>query len=109
MALTKADIVSAIYGQGILSKADANQAVEKVLELIKQSLVAGDEVLISGFGKWGVRDKSQRIGRNPQTGDSITLDARKTVYFKPSRLLKGSVNGEEYEEEEQNYAAFSFN
>jgi integration host factor subunit alpha len=88
MALTKADIVAAIYGQGLLSKADASQAVEAVLYIIKQELIKGEEVLLSGFGKWGVRSKSQRIGRNPQTGKRITLKARKVVYFKPSKLLK---------------------
>ena len=91
MALTKADIVAAIYGQGVLNKADANMAVERVLTIIKNALVGGDEVLISGFGKWATRDKAQRSGRNPQTGDNITLQARKAVFFKPSRILKARI------------------
>lgn len=91
MALTKADIVAEIYGQGILSKADANQAVESALKLIKQALINNDEVMISGFGKWAVRLKGERTGRNPQTGGAMTLNARKTVYFKCSRVLKERV------------------
>ncbi|MDR1396442.1 MAG: integration host factor subunit alpha [Desulfarculales bacterium] len=92
MALTKADIVAAIYGQGLLNKADAGQAVETVLTLIKHRLMAGEEVLLSGFGKWGVRAKSERAGRNPQTGAHIALQSRKIVYFKPSKLFRNSVN-----------------
>ena len=88
MALTKADIVAEIYGQGILSKSNANQAVEQVLELIKSHLVKGEDVLISGFGRWAVRSKIERQGRNPQTGKRLTLSARRTVAFRPSRILK---------------------
>lgn len=91
MALTKADIVAAIYGQGVLSKADANLAVERVLAIIKDTLASGEEVLISGFGKWDTRDKAERTGRNPQTGGNIVLQARKAVYFKPSRILKARI------------------
>jgi integration host factor subunit alpha len=108
MALTKADIIAAIYGQGILNKMDASRAVEHVLALIKKSLINGDEVMISGFGRWGTRDKAERTGRNPQTGSSITLNARRTVYFKPSRLLKLKVKdadsflSEEYSDYDSN-------
>jgi integration host factor subunit alpha len=91
MALTKADIAAAIYGQGLLSKADASRAVETVLTLIKHKLMNGEDVLLSGFGKWGVRVKSERAGRNPQTGAHITLPARKIIYFKPSKLFRDSV------------------
>ena len=92
MALTKADIVAEIYGQGVLNKWDANLAVERVLAIIKDSLIAGDEVLISGFGKWAIHDKAERIGRNPQTGNNLVLRARKSVFFKPSRILRARVN-----------------
>lgn len=92
MALTKADIVAEIYGQGILSKADANRAVETALRLMKQALISGEDVMLSGFGKWAVRAKNQRIGRNPQTGGAMTLNARKTVYFKCSRVLKEAIS-----------------
>jgi integration host factor subunit alpha len=91
MALTKADIAAVIYGHGLLSKADASRAVETALTLIKHALINGEEVLLSGFGKWGVRAKSERAGRNPQTGDYITLQARKIIYFKPSKLLKNNI------------------
>jgi nucleoid DNA-binding protein len=92
MALTKADIVATIYGQGLLSKADASRIVETVLGIIKQSLIKDNEMLLSGFGKWGIRAKAPRTGRNPQTGGHITLKAHRIVYFKPSKLLKDRVN-----------------
>ncbi len=91
MTLTKADIVAKVYAQGRLSKAEATQAVERTLELIKQALVDGQEVLISGFGKWSVRDKSERRGRNPQTGEPLVLPARRVVSFRPSRVLKAKI------------------
>lgn len=91
MTLTKADIVAQVYAQGQLTKAEAADAVERGLELIKQSLATGDEVLVSGFGKWSVREKAERRGRNPQTGDPLLLPPRKVVTFRPSRVLKAKV------------------
>jgi integration host factor subunit alpha len=93
MTLTKADIIAQVYAKGQLSKSEAVDAVERALELIKHALASGDEVLISGFGKWSVRAKSQRRGRNPQTGDPLILPSRKVVTFRPSRVLKANIQG----------------
>ena len=95
MTLTKADIVAEVYAQGLLTKAEAADAVERSLDLIKEALAAGEEVLVSGFGKWSVRAKTERRGRNPQTGDPLTLPPRRVVTFRPSRVLKARVQGEE--------------
>lgn len=91
MTLTKVDIVARVYAQGQLSKADAAGAVERTLQLIKDALADGEEVLVSGFGKWSVRDKSERRGRNPQTGDPLILPPRRVVTFRPSRVLKAKI------------------
>lgn len=91
MTLTKAHMVAKVYAQGLLTKSEAADAVEQSLELIKEALGSQEEVLISGFGKWSVRAKSQRRGRNPQTGDPLTLPARKVVTFRPSRVLKAKI------------------
>lgn len=94
MTLTKADIVAQVYAQGQLTKAEAAEAVEQGLELIKQALSTGEEVLVSGFGKWSVREKAERRGRNPQTGDPLILPPRKVVTFRPSRVLKAKVQAQ---------------
>ena len=94
MTLTKADIVARVYAQGMLTKAEAAESVEQTLELIKAALESEDEVLVSGFGKWSVRRKAARRGRNPQTGEPLTLPPRKVVTFKPSRVLKAKVQGQ---------------
>ncbi len=95
MTLTKADLVAAVYAQGLLTKAEAADAVERSLDLIKEALGNGEEVLVSGFGKWSVRAKTERRGRNPQTGDPLTLPPRRVVTFRPSRVLKARVQSEE--------------
>ncbi|MCF8034835.1 MAG: integration host factor subunit alpha [Desulfarculaceae bacterium] len=94
MTLTKADIVAQVYAQGQLTKAEAADAVERGLELIKEALSYGEEVLVSGFGKWSVREKAERRGRNPQTGDPLILPPRKVVTFRPSRVLKAKVQAQ---------------
>jgi integration host factor subunit alpha len=95
MTLTKADLVAAVYAQGLLTKAEAADAVERSLDLIKEALGNGEEVLVSGFGKWSVRSKTERRGRNPQTGDPLTLPPRRVVTFRPSRVLKARVQAED--------------
>ncbi len=96
MTLTKADIISRVYAQGQLTKSEAAHAVEMTLELIKDALASRQEVLISGFGKWSARAKSERRGRNPQTGEPLMLPARKVVTFRPSRVLKYRIQGQTY-------------
>jgi integration host factor subunit alpha len=67
--------------------------VETFLALSKNSLIEGEDLLLSGFGKFNVKDKKARRGRNPQTGDELTLDARRVVTFKPSGILRAKING----------------
>jgi integration host factor subunit alpha len=95
MPLTKASLVQALFEQEILSKAEAARAVDAVFFLIKQTLAMGEDVLISGFGKWVVKAKKERRGRNPQTGTDLMIDARRVVNFKASGVLRRLVNQEE--------------
>jgi integration host factor subunit alpha len=102
--LTKADLAEAIYDTLPIDKQKASEIVEDYIELIKDSLEKEGKVMLSGFGSYEVKYKPPRRGRNPQTGDSIILRARKVVKFKPSQLLRKAINGEhidarEYEAE----------
>jgi integration host factor subunit alpha len=90
--LTKAHIVENLFGQNLFTKTESAQIVETLFELIKQSLEEGDDVLISGFGKFSVKEKHQRRGRNPQTGEPVMLDSRKVVTFKCSGVLRDKIN-----------------
>ena len=72
---------------------EASEVVEKLLGIIKNRLIGGEDVMISGFGKWNVKSKHARHGRNPQTGAQIVLDARRVVTWSYSPLLKKAVNG----------------
>ena len=92
MTLTQSDIVQEVYKNHDLTKAEATEAVESFLSLTKATLIKGSDLLLSGFGKFNVRDKNPRRGRNPQTGDDLTLDARRVVTFKPSGILRNRVN-----------------
>jgi len=92
MSLTKVDIIESIYEKLGIPKKDCVRIVESVFEIIKDDLDKGNDVMISGFGKWTVKAKKKRKGRNPQTGESLMIDARKVVTFKPSQVLRGSVN-----------------
>jgi len=90
--LTKAQIVEGIFAKNLFTKSESARIVETLFELVKQSLESGDDVLISGFGKFSVKEKHQRRGRNPQTGESITLAPRKVVAFKCSGILRDAIN-----------------
>ena len=92
MSLTKIDIIEAVYTHLGIPKKDCIRIVESVFEIIKDDLDKGNDVMISGFGKWTVKAKKQRKGRNPQTGKGLMIDARKVVTFKPSQVLKGTIN-----------------
>ncbi|NLD36379.1 MAG: integration host factor subunit alpha [Desulfatiglans sp.] len=92
MALTKEQIICDIYDNVGLSKTKSRSVVERVFEMIKTSLVGGEDVLISGFGKLSVKNKSQRRGRNPQTSEDLMLAPRRVVVFKTSGLLRDSIN-----------------
>ena len=93
MSLTKINIIDSIYEKLGIPKKECVSIVESVFAIIKDDLYGGRDVMISGFGKWTVKAKKQRKGRNPQTGESLMIDARKVVTFKPSQVLRGAVNG----------------
>ena len=90
--MTKADLVTAICGNSDIKKENASELLEDLLEIIKTALEAGEEVKIVGFGKFEVRNKLERRGRNPQTGETITIESRKILTFKPSTILKKLIN-----------------
>lgn len=98
--LTKADLADAIYATLPVDKQKAAQIVEDYIEIIKESLEKDGKVMLSGFGSYEVKSKPPRRGRNPQTGDSIILRARKVVKFKPSQLLRKAINGQHFDENE---------
>ncbi len=92
MAMTKADIVEALYQKVGFSKKEAADLVEMVFDTIKDTLSKGDKIKISGFGNFLVREKRSRMGRNPQTGQSIEISARRVLTFRPSQVLRAEVN-----------------
>ncbi len=93
MTLTKAMIVDAIHEQLGYPKNKSAEMLETLLELIKGNLEKGEDVLISGFGKFCVKAKNQRRGRNPATGADMILDQRRVVTFRCSHLLREKING----------------
>lgn len=92
MSLTKIDIIDSIYEKLGIPKKECVSIIESIFAIIKDDLDQGNDVMISGFGKWTVKAKKQRKGRNPQTGESLMIDARKVVTFKPSQVLREAVN-----------------
>ena len=94
--MTKADIVEKVYQKIGFSKKEASELVEMVFGQLKTKLCNGDKVKISGFGNFIVREKKSRVGRNPQTGDQITISARRVLTFRPSQVLKAMLNGEDH-------------
>lgn len=102
--LTKADIVDRVYGKIGFSKKEATDLVELVFSSLKEKIVAGKKVKISGFGNFVVRSKQPRKGRNPQTGETIEISARRVLNFRPSQVLKAQLNGEaipDFEEDDE--------
>ena len=93
MALTKNDIVEKIYLTLGLPKSQSTECVETCLEIIKRTLVNGEDILISSFGKFTVKEKKARQGRNPQTAQDMQLRARRVVTFRCSGKLRDKVNG----------------
>ena len=94
MALTKAHIIESIHNQLGLPKKNCAEIFESLLEIMKNSLAEGDDVLISGFGKFCVKDKKERRGRNPATGYDMMLDQRRVVTFRCSSVLRIRINGD---------------
>ena len=92
MSLTKDKLITRLQTQAGLDKRESRQIVERVLEIMKDTLAEGDDLLISGFGKFSVRQKRARRGRNPQTKASLVLAARKVLVFKASGVLRERMN-----------------
>ena len=92
MTLTKIQIVELIQNQTSFSKSRSSEILETLLEIIKSTLASGEEVLVSGFGKFCVKEKRERKGRNPATGEDLILQPRKVVTFRCSGKLRETVN-----------------
>ena len=99
MALTKSDIVATVHELGFTKKKSVD-IIESLLEIIKGTLEKSEDVLISGFGKFCVKNKRQRRGRNPATGQDLILRERRVTTFKCSGKLRSKINGVEYSEQE---------
>ena len=91
MALTKAEVAEHLFEKVGLSKKDAKNMVEVFFEEIRETLESGEQVKLSGFGNFDLRQKSERPGRNPKTGEDIPISARKVVTFRPGQKLKNRV------------------
>lgn len=91
MALTKADLANSLFEELGLNKREAKEFVDAWFETIREALENGDNVKLSGFGNFQLRDKNQRPGRNPKTGEEIPISARRVVTFKPGQKLRSRV------------------
>jgi len=94
MTLTKADIAEQIHKEVGSTKKQSVRIVDSLFELIKQSLEDGTDVLVSGFGKFSVRERKERKGRNPLNGEPMTLSSKKVVFFRCSGKLREKINGD---------------
>ncbi|MDX1625802.1 MAG: integration host factor subunit alpha [Wenzhouxiangellaceae bacterium] len=91
MALTKADLANSLFEEVGLNKREAKEFVDAWFDCIRDALESGENVKLSGFGNFQLRDKKQRPGRNPKTGEEIPISARRVVTFKPGQKLRGRV------------------
>ena len=91
MALTKADMAESLFNELGLNKREARELVDVLFEDLRATLVSGEQVKLSGFGNFDLRDKNQRPGRNPKTGEEIPITARRVVTFRPGQKLKARV------------------
>jgi integration host factor subunit alpha len=90
--MTKADITEKIYLATGLTKREASDMIEALFSIMKSTLESGENLKISGFGNFDVKQKNDRRGRNPQTGETIIIEARRILTFKPSHLLREAIN-----------------
>ena len=90
--MTKNDIAERIHTKLGFSKKNSQDLLESILSIIKDTLETGDKIKVAGFGNFEIKQKQNRIGRNPQTGESLTIDARRILTFKPSTVLKQAIN-----------------
>ena len=93
MTITKASLIKSVCNNSNLPKQESTSAVESLFEKIKRTLESGEDVMISGFGKFCVKDKKERKGRNPETGGDMKLRARRVVMFKCSIVMRDKING----------------
>lgn len=98
MALTKAEIAEHLYEKLGMNRRDAKELVETFFEEIRQALESGEQVKVSGFGNFDLRDKAQRPGRNPKTGEDIPISARRVVTFRPGQKFKARVEDANFDE-----------
>jgi integration host factor subunit alpha len=91
--VTRADLSEAVYQKVGLSRTESSALVELVLSEICDSLAHGETVKLSSFGSFVVRDKGERVGRNPKTGIEVPIEPRRVMVFKPSNVLKARING----------------
>ncbi|MBL8537198.1 MAG: integration host factor subunit alpha [Hyphomonadaceae bacterium] len=89
--ITRADLVEALVKRSSLQRSDANRLLTRLLEIMQESLVAGETVKLSRFGNFNVRSKRQRVGRNPKTGEEVPITPRRVVTFRPSQMLREFV------------------
>ena len=90
--VTRADLAESVHQDVGLSRTESAQLVERVLNLVSDALVKGENVKLSSFGSFLVRSKRERIGRNPKTGEEVPISPRKVLVFKPSNVLKDKIN-----------------
>lgn len=93
MTLTKSDLIDSLYNNCGLSKRRSSNLLESILEIFKSTLATGEDVLISGFGKFCINEKNERRGRNPATGEDLNLNARRVLTFTCSDRLRVRING----------------
>lgn len=92
MTLTKADLKELIYKNHDIPRNQCSKIIETLLEIIKRALESGEDVMVSGFGKFSIKAKKERKGRNPATGDDLMLESRRVVLFRCSPVLRDKVN-----------------
>ena len=91
--LTRAELGDEVHNQVGLSRSESVQLVETVLEKVSDALVRGENVKISSFGSFVLRDKNRRMGRNPKTGDEVPIEPRRVLTFRPSQIMRDQING----------------
>jgi integration host factor subunit alpha len=97
--LTKADIVEKVHERVGFSKKESSEIVDLVLGIVKETLINGEKIKISGFGNFAVREKKMRLGRNPRTGDELEISPRRVLTFRPSSILRKIINDSQYKSE----------
>lgn len=93
MPLTKRELIYSLYTDLNIPKKKCVCIVDSIFDIMKEELANGNDVMISGFGKWSVKSKKERRGRNPQTGEDMVIDARKIITFRGSHVLRSELNG----------------